>query len=193
VRGWRDGGWPDARVAINVSAQQFITGDFLSDVERLLARHNLPPDAIELELTENMLQTGAITIESLHKLRRLGIATVLDDFGTGYSSLTSLEQLPLSHVKLDRSVIAEVDWNPRAAAIARSIIGLCRSLGLQVTVEGVERPSQIELLIDCGEVSVQGYLVARPMDSASVIDFVDRTESYVASLLHPAEALTPVT
>jgi len=193
VRGWRDGGWPDARVAINVSAQQFITGDFLSDVERLLARHNLPPDAIELELTENMLQTGAITIESLHKLRRLGIATVLDDFGTGYSSLTSLEQLPLSHVKLDRSVIAEVDWNPRAAAIARSIIGLCRSLGLQVTVEGVERQSQIELLIDCGEVSVQGYLVARPMDSASVIDFVDRTESYVASLLHPAEALTPVT
>jgi EAL domain-containing protein (putative c-di-GMP-specific phosphodiesterase class I) len=118
---------------------------------------------------------------------------VLDDFGTGYSSLTSLEQLPLSHVKLDRSVIAEVDWNPRAAAIARSIIGLCRSLGLQVTIEGVERPSQIDLLIDCGDVSVQGYLVGRPMDSASVLDFVDRTEPYVESLLQAAGASSPVT
>ena len=193
VRRWRDGGWSDARVAINVSAQQFITGDFLGDVERLLARHDLPPDAIELELTENMLQTGAITIESLHRLRRLGVAIVLDDFGTGYSSLTSLEQLPLSQVKLDRSVIAEVDWNPRAAAIASSIIGLCRSLGLQVTVEGVERPSQIDVLIGCGDVSIQGYLVGRPMDSASVLDFVDGTEAHVGALLRAAEALNPVT
>ena len=187
VRAWRKSGWPEARVAINVSPQQFVTGDFLHDIERLLARHELPPDAIELELTENMLQTGAITIESLRRLRAMGVATVLDDFGTGYSSLTSLEQLPLSRVKLDRSVIAEVDWNPRAAAIARSIIGLCRSLGLQVTVEGVERPSQLDLLLGCGEVSVQGYLVARPADGSSVLDFVDRTEALVGSLVRAAE------
>ncbi len=187
VRGWRESGWPEARVAINVSAQQFVTGDFVQDIERLLARHRLPPDAIELELTENMLQTGAITIDSLRKLRALGVATVLDDFGIGYSSLTSLEQLPLSRVKLDRSVIAEVDWNPRAAAIARSIIGLCRSLGLQVTVEGVERPSQLDLLLGCGEVSVQGYLVARPADADSVLDFVGRTEARVTSLVRAAE------
>jgi EAL domain-containing protein (putative c-di-GMP-specific phosphodiesterase class I) len=118
---------------------------------------------------------------------------VLDDFGTGYSSLTSLEQLPLSHVKLDRSVIADVDRNPRAAAIARSIIGLCRSLGLQVTIEGVERPSQIDVLLDCGEVSIQGYLVGRPMDADSVIEFVRRTGAYVDSLLQTAEAPSPVT
>ena len=92
----------------------------------------------------------------------LGVATALDDFGTGYSSLTSLERLPLSRVKLDRSVVAEVDWNPRASSIARSIISLCRSLGLQVTVEGVERPSQLDFLVNCGDVSVQGYLVAHP-------------------------------
>ena len=164
VRQWRAAGWKDARVAINVSAQQFVAGDFLGAIERLLRRHDLPPECLELELTENMLQTGAITVETLHGLQLLGVATALDDFGTGYSSLTSLEQLPLSRVKLDRSVVAEVDWNPRAASIARSIIALCRGLGLQVTVEGVERPSQLDFLVGCGDVSVQGYLIAHPAD-----------------------------
>ena len=186
VRTWRDAGWAEARVAINVSAQQFIAGDFLVECERLLKRFDLPPDSLELELTENMLQTGAITVETLHSLQLLGVATALDDFGTGYSSLTSLERLPLSRVKLDRSVVAEVDWNPRAASIARSIISLCRSLGLQVTVEGVERPSQLDFLVNCGDVSVQGYLIAHPSDGSEIIDMVSRTRTRLAALLEAA-------
>ena len=186
VRAWRDGGWSDARVAINVSAQQFISGDFLGDIERLLARHGLPPDAIELELTENMLQTGAITVETLRALRLLGIATALDDFGIGYSSLTSLEQLPLSRVKLDRSVLAEVDSNPRAAAIANAIIALCRSLGLQITIEGVERASQLDFLTGSGDINVQGYLVARPMAASQILEMVERTGTRIAVLLEAA-------
>ena len=186
VRDWRNSGWPDARVAINVSAQQFVAGDFLAEIERLLKRFDLPADSLELELTESMLQTGAITVETLHSLQLLGVATALDDFGTGYSSLTSLERLPLTRVKLDRSVVAEVDWNPRAASIARSIIALCRSLGLQVTVEGVERPSQLDFLANCGDVSVQGYLIAHPSDSSQVIEMVARTRSRLAALLEAA-------
>ena len=186
VREWRSAGWANARVAINVSAQQFVAGDFLAEIERLLKRFDLPADSLELELTENMLQTGAITVETLHSLQLLGVATALDDFGTGYSSLTSLERLPLSRVKLDRSVVAEVDWNPRAASIARSIISLCRSLGLQVTVEGVERPSQLDFLVNCGDVSVQGYLIAHPSDSSSVIETVTRTRTRLAALLEAA-------
>ena len=191
VRDWRRNGWPDARVAVNVSAQQFLAGNFLADVERLLARHELPADALELELTETMLQTGAITVETLHGLRVLGVATSLDDFGTGYSSLTSIEQLPLSRVKLDRSVIAEVDRSPRAAAIARSIISLCRSLGLAVTAEGVERPEQLDFLADCGDVSVQGYLIGRPSDGASIIDFAADSPVRIATLLRAAEMNRP--
>ncbi len=186
LREWRARGWSDARVAINVSAQQFMSGDFLGEVERLLARHDIPPDGLELELTENMLQTGAITIETLRGLRMLGVATALDDFGTGYSSLTSLEQLPLSRVKLDRSVVAEVDCNPRSAAIARSIIGLCHNLGLQVTVEGVERPNQLDFLLDCGDVSVQGFLVARPTAADNILGFVERSPERVAALVQAA-------
>jgi EAL domain-containing protein (putative c-di-GMP-specific phosphodiesterase class I) len=183
---WRREGWPDARVAINLSAQQFVTGNFLPDIERLLARHELPPHAIELELTETMLQTGAVTVEALHGLRLLGIDTALDDFGTGYSSLTSIEQLPLARVKLDRSVIHSVDSNPRSAAIVRSIIGLCRNLGLQVTVEGVERPAQLDFLAACGEVSVQGFLVARPSEAAVVIGLVRDTRGKLEGLLELA-------
>ena len=183
VSQWRRGGWPDARVAINVSAQQFVTGNFLVDIERLLARHGLPPDAIELELTETMLQTGAVTVEALHGLRMLNVDTALDDFGTGFSSLTSIEQLPLSRVKLDRSVIAEVDSNPRSAAIVHSIIGLCRNLGLQVTIEGVERPAQLDFLAACGDVSVQGFLIARPAEESAIIGLVRDTRGHLDSLL----------
>jgi len=186
VRQWRRAGWSDARIAINVSAHQFVAGDFLGTVERLLRRHDLQPECLELELTENVLQTGALTVETLHGLQLLGVATALDDFGTGYSSLTSLEQLPLSRVKLDRSVVAEVDWNPRASSIARSIIALCRGLGLQVTVEGVERPSQLDFLVGCGEVSVQGFLISHPADGTEIVDFVTRTQSRLESLLEAA-------
>ena len=187
MRSWRDAGWTNAKVAINVSAQQFISGDFLGDVERLLELHGLPPDAIELELTENMLQTGAITVETLRALKMMGIMTALDDFGTGYSSLTSLERLPLSRVKLDRSVLAEVDSNPRAASIANSIIALCRSLGLQVTIEGLERTSQLDFLSACGDVSVQGYLVARPADASEILDIAGRMGPRMRALLDAAE------
>ncbi len=187
VRAWRDGGWTQARVAINVSAQQVLSGDFPGDIERLLARHGLPPEALELELTENMLQTGVITVETLRTLKLLGVATALDDFGTGYSSLTSLEQLPLSRVKLDRGVLADVDSNPRAAAIAHAMIALCRGLGLQVTVEGVERASQLDFLAGSGEVSVQGYLVARPMDADGILETVGRMGSRMRALLDAGE------
>jgi diguanylate cyclase (GGDEF)-like protein len=187
VRNWRDNGWPEARVAVNVSAQQFMAGSFLPVIEGLLKRHGLPPEALELELTEGMLQTGAITIDTLHALRLLGVATALDDFGTGFSSLTSLEQLPLSRVKLDRRLIAEVDHNSRAAAIARSIIVLCRSLGLQVTAEGVERQEQLDFLASCGEVSVQGYFISRPVDADEVVDFVADSRRRISALLQAGD------
>jgi diguanylate cyclase (GGDEF)-like protein len=191
VSNWRRSGWPDARVAINVSAQQFVTGHFLVDIERLLARHGLPPEAIELELTETMLQTGAVTVEVLQGLRLLNVDTALDDFGTGYSSLTSIEQLPLSRVKLDRSVIAALDSSPRSAAIAHSIIRLCRNLGLQVTIEGVERPAQLDFLAACGEVSVQGFLIAKPAEESAIVGLVRDMREHLGSLLAAAERDRP--
>ncbi|MBS0579805.1 MAG: EAL domain-containing protein [Proteobacteria bacterium] len=164
---WRLQGWHHASVAINVSAPQFFESDFVEHVARTLEVTRLPASALELEITETVFQTGPATIESLRRLRALGVAIALDDFGIGYSSLTSLEQLPITRVKLDRLLVAAVDTNPRSAAIVRSIVALCHGLGLQVVAEGVERAEQLEFLRACGPISVQGYLLAHPVDPAS--------------------------
>ena len=192
LREWRRGPWPKARIAINASSQQFLTGNFVTHVEKLLREMDLTPDCLELELTETVLQTGAVTVETLHALRLLGVTVALDDFGTGYSSLTSLEQLPLNRVKLDRSLIADVDTNPRVAAIARSIFGLCRSLGLQVTAEGVERAAQLEFLASCGEMQVQGYLIARPAPAAAFLELLQGGYPHLEPLRPPVAPRHPL-
>jgi diguanylate cyclase (GGDEF)-like protein len=165
--GWRAQGWQRACVAVNVSPAQFFESDFVEQVARTLEATGLPPSALELEITETVVQTGSATIESLHQLRALGVSIALDDFGMGYSSLTSLEQLPITRVKLDRLLVAGVDSNPRSAAIVRSIVALCHGLGLQVVAEGVERAAQLEFLSQCGPLGVQGYLLAHPVEAAA--------------------------
>jgi EAL domain-containing protein (putative c-di-GMP-specific phosphodiesterase class I) len=163
VARWRQQGWHHACVGINVSPMQFLESAFVEQV---------PASALELELTETVFQTGAPTIEALRRLRALGVAIALDDFGSGYSSLTSLEQLPITRVKLDRTLIETLDSNPRSAAIARSIIALCHGLGLEVMAEGVERQEQLAVLAQYGPVGVQGYLLAHAVSADAVVSEV---------------------
>jgi diguanylate cyclase (GGDEF)-like protein len=166
---WHHGEWADARIAINVSPRQLMERRFADFVLELLAEFRLPARCIELELTESVLQTGPGTIESLRHLRSHDIAIALDDFGTGYSSLSSLENLPLSRIKLDRSLIAAIDSNSRSAAIATSLIGLCRGLDLEVTAEGVERPEQFAALANHHSIHLQGYLISKPVACDDVL------------------------
>jgi diguanylate cyclase (GGDEF)-like protein len=168
VAGWRRDGWQDLRVAINVSPRQVAAPNFLDRVVELLDSHGLPPGCIEIELTEHVLQTGEATIETLRALRKRGIGIALDDFGTGYSTLASLEQLPFTRVKLDRSLITRIDSADRSLAIAQTIIDLCERLGLEITAEGVERVSQLEILARAPGLYVQGYLLSRPLPLAAV-------------------------
>jgi diguanylate cyclase (GGDEF)-like protein len=181
---WRAGGWPQARVAINVSPPQFFESDFVAQIVRSLESAGLPASALELELTETVLQTGSTTIESLRQLRELGVSIALDDFGIGYSSLTSLEQLPINRVKLDRMLIEGVDCNPRSAAIVRSIVALCHGLGLQVVAEGVERPAQLEFLAHCGPMAVQGYLLGHPVEASAAAEEARAAGARARTLLH---------
>ena len=158
----RAGPWPEMRVAVNVSSRQFMAPDFISRIEAALRRHDLAPGCLELELTEDVLQTGSGTIAALQSLRAMGVTIALDDFGAGFSSLASIERLPLNRVKFDRSLIAAIDENERSTAIVTSMIRLCHELGLAVTAEGVERPAQLALLASLGGVDVQGFLIAQP-------------------------------
>jgi diguanylate cyclase (GGDEF)-like protein len=166
---WHHGAWPDVCVAINVLPRQLIDAGFVERLRDLLRAHRLPSRCIEIELTESVLQTGPATIDALKRLRAHGIAIALDDFGTGYSSLASLEQLPLSRIKLDRSLIAGIDNSPRAAAIANAIIVMCQGLGLDITAEGVERPEQFAMLVRHRGMYMQGYLLAHPTSRDELI------------------------
>jgi EAL domain-containing protein (putative c-di-GMP-specific phosphodiesterase class I) len=180
---WHHGAWPEARVAINLSSRQLLDGRFVDRVFELLREYRLPAHCIEIELTENVLQTGLATIDVLHRLRDHGVAIALDDFGTGYSSLASLERLPLSRVKLDRTLVASIHLNPRSAAIARALVGLCQNIGLEVTAEGVECREQLGLLADLAPISLQGYLLARPVCAADLLGILAALPDQVASLL----------
>jgi diguanylate cyclase (GGDEF)-like protein len=180
---WHHGVWPEARVAINVSARQLLDTSFVAGMRELLAEYRLPPRCIEIELTETVLQTEAATVEVLRELRRLDISVALDDFGSGYSSLSSLERLPLTRVKLDRSLIDTIDTSARSLAIARAIIGLCENLGLEVTAEGVERPEQLALLLGNPAMTLQGYLLSHPVTSQAVPDTLAGLRDRLQSLL----------
>ena len=166
---WHHGAWPDARVAINVSPRQLFDHRFVDGLQELLKAYRLPPRCIEIELTESVLQTGPALLEALKRLRAYGVGIALDDFGTGYSSLASLEQLPLSRVKLDRSLVAGIDVSPRSAAITRAIIGMCQGLGLEITAEGIERPGQFAQLLGHRAMYLQGHLLSPPVSRDELV------------------------
>jgi diguanylate cyclase (GGDEF)-like protein len=180
---WHHGAWPEARVAINLSSRQLLDVRFVERVMDLLREHRLPARCIEIELTENVLQTGAATIEVLRQLRDQGVAIALDDFGIGYSSLASLEQLPLTRVKLDRVLIASIHSSTRSAAIARALVGLCHNIGLEVTAEGIECPEQLALLAELAPIHLQGYLLARPVPAEGILSLRGSLPNHLTSLL----------
>ncbi len=179
---WHHSAWPEARVAINVSSRQLLDYNFIEGLMDLLQQHRLPPTCIEIELTENVLQTGAGTVAMLKRLRSAGFGVALDDFGTGFSSLTSLEQLPLSRVKLDHSLITSIDTSQRSEAIARATIGLCTSLGLAITAEGIERPDQLRALSGYPGMTFQGYLFSRAVPAGEVLPIVSWMPDHVQAL-----------
>jgi diguanylate cyclase (GGDEF)-like protein len=175
--------WPEMRVALNVSSRQFMLIDFIARIESALRHNDLPPECLEIELTEDVLQTGPATIEALKALRAMGITIALDDFGAGFSSLASIERLPLTRIKFDRSLISSIDTNDRSAAIVTSMIRLCRDLGLAVTAEGIERPAQLSFLAGLGGVDVQGFLIARPQSVDELVGQLPLLGARVHSLL----------
>lgn len=183
---WHRGPWPDARVAINVSARQFLDYRFVGRLEELLAEYQLPARCLELELTESVMQTGSHTVRTLEQLRALGVAIALDDFGTGYSSLASLQQLPLTRVKLDRSLISGIDGSARSASIVRATVDLCRGLGLEVTAEGVERLEQVAVLLPHRPISLQGFLFSRPVSAEVLIALLGHLPAQCQELLRLA-------
>jgi diguanylate cyclase (GGDEF)-like protein len=183
-RGCRDSaGWPqDVRLAINLSAAQFIGGKLYGTVMDALAESGLGAERLELEITETLIiDDFEGTREALSQLRSQGISIALDDFGTGYSSLTHLRQLLFDRIKIDKSFVAELTTRPESAAIVSAVIALGNSLGVGVTAEGVESHDQLALLRAAGCIEVQGYYLARPMPLTEVLERLSVRELRILS------------
>lgn len=189
-------GWADKSlvVAVNVSAAQFMAGETHKKVERALRESGLEPTRLEIEITESLLisNTDAV-VETLNKIRAMGVSIAMDDFGTGYSSLSYLSRFPFDKIKIDRSFISNLGQDIGTDAIVTSIIGLGRSLDVLITAEGVENQNQVTLLRAAGCNLVQGYLFGRPGSVKSHEEFMERsdprpamTSSYKTALPAPS-------
>ncbi len=169
VRGWLDRGLDPGRVAVNVSPRQFRKGDVPGLVAAALDRHDVPAGHLEVEVTEGVVMNDAAgTVETLERLRALGVEVVLDDFGTGYSSLAYLARFPIGRLKVDRSFLHQAPGSARDTALVHSIVALGRTLDLAVLGEGVENEAHLRLLREAGCHDAQGFLFGHPVPAAEL-------------------------
>jgi len=138
-------------------------------VRHCLQRHALPAQCLELELTESLFAQSATLRGSLQALRDLGVRLALDDFGTGFSSLGQIVSLPIDRIKIDRSFVIELVDSHHSRAVVKSIIMLAQTLGMEITVEGVETLEQHDVLIALGAVEAQGWLYHRAMPAEELL------------------------
>jgi EAL domain-containing protein (putative c-di-GMP-specific phosphodiesterase class I) len=160
---WRQTGQA-VSIAVNISPLQFRRPEFIEDVFAVLEASGLPPELLELEVTEGVLLSGIDkAISMLKSLRELGVQVAIDDFGTGFSSLNYLRRLPITKVKLDRSFITDVTRDRGSAAIVQGVITMAHHLGLLVVAEGIETVEQQNYLASSDCDLLQGFLYSRPV------------------------------
>lgn len=165
---WRALGWTDARVAVNLSSNQFRAPGFVDLVLRALAARQLPGACLELEVTERMLMgADPVLQQSLLHLREAGISLAIDDFGTGFSSLSRLRTLPVETLKIDKSFVRELPVSASSVAIVTAIVDLAKGLAMTAVAEGVETAAQWHCLQALGCPVMQGYFFARPMSASA--------------------------
>ena len=165
-RAWLNAGFQPLKVAVNLSARQLKQDDIVDTVKRILKETGLPPDCLELELTESVLMDlGDNATNIPHELKAMGVGFSIDDFGTGYSSLNYLKRLPVNTLKMDQSFVRDLTSDPNDAAIASAVIGLGHGLDLAVLAEGVETLGQLDYLRTLKCDRMQGFLFSEPLPS----------------------------
>ena len=163
IRKWQAMYFAPMRIAVNVSAQQFEDPMLIDKIRNALKETKLPPELLELELTESCLMSDPAQASALlREIRDIGVRIAIDDFGTGYSSLSYLHEFPLNALKIDKNFVQSVESNDRGGPISKMIIGLGQNLGLEVIAEGVETEGQLQYMREHGCDVAQGYLYARP-------------------------------
>lgn len=182
---WRDAGF-DLRIGVNLFGEQVVAGDLVEVVEAALLSAGLPPEALEIELTENIAlrqQPGMLT--PLRALLDRGVGIAFDDFGTGFASLTALKDFPVTRLKIDRSFVTKLAPGNHDAAIVEAVLTLARSLGLEVIAEGIETGAQEAFLASHGCHEGQGYRYGKPMNAETFLTSAIAIRNNVVSRTPP--------
>jgi len=191
-RAWLDAGYEFGRIAVNVSASEIRRGGVVERVSQTLRQTGLPPQCLELEITESgLMEHGEGADLFLQQLHQLGVSLSIDDFGTGYSSLAYLKRFPVHQLKIDRSFVQDLPGNANDAQLVATMISLAHNLRMRVVAEGVEMPDQEAFLSARGCDTAQGYLFSRPVPANQVEKLLPRTSPHLDAT--PSRALTDLT
>lgn len=181
IRSWIDAGVAPVPVSTNFSRLHLKNPHFVGDIAAIVEKYNIPPELIEVELTEStMLDNEVVLIDMLIDLHEHGFTLSMDDFGSGYSSLGLLKNLPVDVIKLDRTFFVDYSELERAVTVISSMISMAKSLGIKTVAEGVETKEQVEFLRTLGCDIVQGYYYARPMAAGKLIRILRLGRHWVA-------------
>jgi diguanylate cyclase (GGDEF)-like protein len=186
---WREDGHA-VGMAVNVSARQLETDQFIADVREALSYSGLQPHALTLEITETaLMRDPEETARRLRAIKELGVRIAIDDFGTGYSSFGHLKRFPVDALKIDRSFIWQLAENPEGETLLRTLVKLGKALSMETVAEGIEREHELSVLREERCDSGQGYLFARPLDVSAAAAFLcDWREHGASAMLAEAEA-----
>ena len=167
LKAWRDAGFNDLTISVNVSPRQFQNRNLVESTEAMLSQHGMPAGRVEIEITENVTaKDPEHALQLLRVFERLGMRLAIDDFGTGYSNLAALKRFPMHRLKIDQSFVHEMLIDADNAAIVRAIVAMATSLRLDLIAEGVETAEQLAFLHALGCHTYQGYLFAPPLPAA---------------------------
>src|SRR5690606_22794012 len=170
LKAWKESGYSPVSIGINLSPVQFQQHNLVKIIQDNIEENQLYPGSLEFELTEGAMQNPNQAMETLMKLKEIGVRIAVDDFGTGYSSLSYIKKLPIDTLKIDKSFVKDVLRDEKDAAITTTIIHLAQSLGLSVIAEGVEEAQQVEFFKIMGCHKVQGYFFSKPLPEEEVIE-----------------------
>jgi EAL domain-containing protein (putative c-di-GMP-specific phosphodiesterase class I) len=173
LREWLDQGLSNVTMSVNLSTRQFQDHALLDCIDDVLAETGLPPELLDLEITESCaMLSPQQSIQTMHEIRRRGVHLSIDDFGTGYSSLSYLIQLPVSVMKIDQSFVRQIGTDEKASTLCDSINFMAHRMGMKVIAEGVETEEQLKFLLSIAVDIVQGYFYSKPVPANQIIPFI---------------------